>query len=838
MYQNIYYQRNKNRIHLWDESRGYSSFPYKRYAYRKASNGQHVSLYGDKLELVTGWRQEEIDDGLIFESDVPVETRVLIDIYGSSDDSSEGHRELFIDIEVESSDGFPVPSKAANVITATTLYDRISDTYFVFVLDEHSEMTEYQQNNVIVEPLSTEHDLIKAIYTKWIEIALTIVIGWNVDGFDIPYLYNRTVKVLGEDQAKALSPIHEVYWNEHKERYVIAGVSVLDYLALYKNFTYSEQSSYTLNAIGKKELNKGKIDYDGTLDDLFRDDIEKFIEYNVRDVAIVVELDEKLKLLELARGICHKGHVPYEDIYMSSRFLEGAILTYLKQLGVVTANKPADDADEHTFIGAYVKEPVPGLYKWVYDLDLTSLYPSVIMSLNISPETKIGKVLEWDAEQHVKSPAAKYEVQLVGRSTPIKMTGDKFQQFLADEKFSIASNGVLYSTKDRGLLSTILSTWFDERVEFRQLMAQYADSGDKAQAEYFKQRQHIQKILLNSLYGVLGLPSFRFYDLDSAAAVTTTGRQVIKFTQKMGNYWYNQRLNTVGDKDFCIYTDTDSVFFSALPIITAQVPDINTDDDQKMIDLTIKVAGWLQQFLNSSYDLLAKQFMNIDTHRFDIKQELVSKSALWIAKKRYAQWVVDENGISCDKLDVKGLDVVRSNYPIAFRKFMSEVLENILKGVDQQIISRNILTFKQEFRKLMLIDIAKPTGVNGIEKYFDSKSDSKFAPWKKGTPAHVKASIAHNILLGDIGLAKRYRNIGNGEKIKWVYLTDNQYKFDAIAFTGIDDPPELMEFIGKYVNYEKIFERELRKKLGDFYDALKWDFPSEHQAQAEQFFQF
>jgi DNA polymerase elongation subunit (family B) len=366
-------------------------------------------------------------------------------------------------------------------------------------------------------------------------------------------------------------------------------------------------------------------------------------------------------------------------------------------------------------------------------------------------------------------------------------------------------------------------------------MKKYGNEGNEAKYVFYKRRQHVQKILLNSLYGVLGLPIFRFYDVDNAEAVTTTGVTVIKFSKDIANHYYNKILSD--EKDHCIYIDTDSVFFSALPIVEKTRPDIDSTDDNVMATAILDVAQNVQDFINKSYDIMAKKFFNISTHRYDIKQEVISKRSIWLAKKRYAQWIINDNGVACDKLEVKGLDVVRSSYPTRFRTFMTEILKDILTDVDKQVIDDKIITLKQQIKNESVGDIAKTSAVKNVTKYKKMiAKDSAMGELAKGTPAHVKASIAFNQFCKKYNL--RVEPIKNGEKIKWIYLKTNELGFDGLAFRGHDDPPELMEFIEKYADKDKLFERELEGKLRDFYEALNWDFASENMATAKKFFSF
>ena len=837
-YQNAYYQREKNLVHIWDDKLGYRSFPYTRYAYEKAANGEYTTLYGDKVTKIYKFKG---DDPTLFESDVPETTRVLVDTYTDSDLPSEGHVILTYDIECEMESGLPDPEKAENELTSIGLHDSATNQYWVLVMDKEGKMVEKKTEKAIVIPFRDERDMLLKYLDLYEYINPTIVTGWNIDYFDTPMLYNRIKRLLGERHANRLSPIGECFWSPYRKRYFMAGVSYLDYMGLYKNFTYTELDSYRLDSIAQRELGRGKIEYEGNLDILFKDDIEKFIEYNLVDVELVVEFDKKLQFIDTARGICHAGHVPYEDFVYSSKYLEGALLTYLKRKNIVAPNKPADRRErmealkenkEEKFIGAYVKAPIVGKYEWIYDLDLTSLYPSIIMSINISPETKVGKIKDWDAQKFIKGEVNEYQI---GENW---ITRDNLEKLFEKSKYSIASNGVMYRTDKPGCIPDILDLWFSQRVEFRKLEKKYGEEGDKEKYAFYKKRQLVQKILLNSLYGVLGLPAFRFYDVDNATAVTTTGQTVIKSTADMANIKYNKELNTP-NADSNIYIDTDSVFFSAVPLLDHRFPNWKGDDQNTIAGYVNDIAGEMQDYLNNFYNILGKKVFNIDKHRFEIKKEFVSKAGIWIAKKRYAQWIISDNGVPVDKLDVKGLDVVRSSYPAAFRKFMSEVLIEILRGDTETQLTDKIYNFKKDLVNMDVVKIAKAGAVKELSKYLPKKKEqTAMFQFKSGTPAHVKAAIAYNQLLTHFGLDKQYEPLKDGDKIKWVYLKQNPYGLDGVAMNGYNDPKEIMDLVTTYIDYDKIFERELLKKLEDFYGALNWGEVLSSTKTAEKFFSF
>ena len=885
MYQNIYFDKKTNTCHLWDDKKGYTSFVFRPYAYRKRPNGKYKSIFGDDLEKVYSFNPR---DPSLFESDVPIETRILIDAYEDSDDVSDGHRVLYLDIEVSTEGGFPNVDEADKEITAIAIYDSLTSKYTAFILDRNGLMEDTDSDNREIRCFTDEDSLLTHFITKWEEIQPTIVTGWNSEQFDMPYLYRRMKNVIGPSQAKRMSPIGTVYINDWSKKLVVAGVTHLDYMKLYEKLNIKKEPSYALGAIGKKIVNMEKITYKGSLDDLYKSDINKYVEYNLNDVQIIVALEKKLQFIELARAICHKGHVPYDCYQMSSRFIEGAILMYLRRKGQVAKNKPLEgreeyeqrlDENEEGFEGAYVKAPKPGRYEWVFDLDLTSMYPNIIISLNISPETKIAVIerIEYDdqyvadrraeltedynnlsdstqketpLEEYIQQKLYIYNAKMFtqNRVSSYHIGGnvyshEQFKKLISESNLSVASNGVLYNKDIPGVIPEILVKWFDERKEMRKLAKDYHKKGDEGMYEFYEQRQKVQKVLLNSIYGVLGLPIFRFYDKDNASAVTITGQDIIKTTGKAINEYFKKTLNET-DGDWVIYTDTDSCFASALPIIQKNMPDIDTNDEKAMTEAILKVTGEVQSFVNKFYDMMSLRFFNIEKHRFDAKQEVIAKTGFWLAKKRYAQFIINNGGLVVNEMEVKGIDVVRTSFPIQFRKFMQQFLNDILRKTDKQVIDQNILTFlDKNLVDSPVIEIAKNTSVkfkSGGESKTDynPKTRSKFK-YIKGTTAQAKAALFYNDLLQHWGLDKMVPPIFHGQKIKWVYLKSNEYGSECIALKADGtDPDQIIDFINKYVDRTAMYEQELKGKLMDFYNILNWDYPNQTDKTLGEFFSF
>jgi DNA polymerase elongation subunit (family B) len=448
------------------------------------------------------------------------------------------------------------------------------------------------------------------------------------------------------------------------------------------------------------------------------------------------------------------------------------------------------------------------------------MYPSVIRSLNISPESKIGKVEGWDAEQFLKSTNQK-TYTLIGKNNREmgKMTERELQQYLDEAEVSISSNGILYRTDKQGLIPALLEKWFNERVEMRKLVKKFHDEGDTEKEEYFDRRQHIQKIVLNSLYGVLGLSVFRFYDVDNAEATTSTGQSLIKFSKKITNHFYNKELGT--NDDYVIYIDTDSIFASAVPLIKKRFPNQELTETM-MTQRIMEICAEVQDFLNKSYDYFGKKFCNVDKHVFDIKQEVIAKTGLFITKKRYGLRIINDAGRKVNKTHVKGLDTIRSNFAVAMKDLLQNVLDDILADVPKEKIDERISVFKRNMTSLHYDVMANPIGVKGIGKYEVKDSENAFSSYKKGTPVHVKAAINYNSLIDYWYEGKRYEKISNGSKIKWVYLKENEFGFDTIGYKGYEDPPQILDMIKKYIDHNKMYEQAMSKKVGMFYKALNW----------------
>lgn len=807
-------------MHLWDDVEGYFKFEYEKYAYIEDSSGEYQTLNGKKVSKIHEWDNHMINSGMLHEHDIHPEVRTLVDLYSDSDEMSNDHCIMCFDIEVAKDKKHSTAKDANNTITSIAAHDTKTNRTHVWILnyDPDRECGTYEDGDRTITILNSEIDLLKSFIAYYSHIQPTILTGWNIIGYDLPYLYNRLEKLFGRYSGNWLSQIKRVQYYENKLGKVvfkIGGTAVLDYMELYKIFTYTELPNYTLEAVSMFELGRGKVKYDGSLDDLYKSDFSKFIDYNITDVRLVLDLDLKLDFISIARGICHKGHVPYDDVYSTMRYMEGACITEARRKErVVDARLHGGDGEKG--IGAFVKIPRPGKYSWVYDLDLTSLYPSNIMSLNISPETKWGTILNWDSSDFVSCVDKEYEIQIFDTygGGEDRVGSKDIRKFLEINKLAVAANGILYKQDIEGLLPTILMKWFDERARFRKLATESYEKGNIEDHNTWDRKQKIQKVLLNSLYGVLLQPAFRFYDKDNGEAVTVTGQQVIKYTTTMINHVYNTECKTDGI-DYCVYSDTDSVFFESLPLLNVRHKNL---DEANIPDLTIGVATEIQNFVNACYDIYGYEFHNIDKHKWKIKQEYVAKRAFWgNKKKRYAMWLVREGSKVIDKIDIKGFDSVRSDFPKVFRSVLENVIVDVLKDKTCAQIQGDLSQFKQEFDSMPMMTIMKPTGVNNLDTY-TPRDTEKFKPH---TPVHVKAAINHNRLLKKIGNPS-VAPIYTGDKILWTYVKKNKYLYEEIAIKGYDDDPLIVAFVEENIYRDKLFDSYFVTKVQSIWDSLGW----------------
>ena len=664
------------------------------YFYIRTNNDSNIkTIFDDPVEKYTyenhHQRQDIISNNFdsedIFESDIGMTTRWLIDNF--HDKTEQQHlyklRTWFIDIEVLVDDRFPDIAKADSPITCISFFDNKIDKTITLALVPKGYQPKKLNDCLCFD---FEEELLRSFIYLINKSQAQILSGWNSEKFDIPYIVNRCKKILGEEEANKISPVNRID-TMHKGDISIKGITCLDYLQLYKKFEINLRDSYQLNSIAKFELDTEKIQFEGSLDDLYYNDFEKYIEYNRRDVDIVKQLDDKKKYIDLTRNLTMSACREMEDVYYNTRLIDGYVLSALKGMNKVVPDKPEREKKESAYAGAYVSDPVVGMHDWVIALDLSSLYPSIVRSLNMSPETIVDD----------------------------SYNGDCFT----------AANGSRYRKDKRGIFPLILDEITKKRKYYKKKVKEEEEKGDEEKAKFYWMRQYTYKILLNSAYGYIGADVTRFFNRDIAEGITLTGQAIVKFSEKHFN-----------NKDIrCIYVDTDSNFL-LMP------KEYNTTE--KCVEFGKK----LTKDINSKLDEFAKDKCNIvddNKHYFEFNFEKICKSILLVSKKRYAYHLIWKEGFDKDSIEVTGIEVVRSDTPEVCRDFTKDVLEMILRKKDKADIDKFVKEFKKKYEKMDLEQQAIPVGVKGVNKYAKNKHPIK------GTPVHVRAALYYNLYGVDKG---------------------------------------------------------------------------------------
>ena len=845
MYQSIFYDNKEYKYYLRDDINGWSDFKYYPTYYVEDYYGKYFTLEGKKVSPIK--KMDNWKDTKYYEKDIDKTTRVLIDLYYEEDDPSSNHNLVYLDIECEIG-GALTPENiklASTKITSIALYDNNTKKYICFVLDKGQNSIKEENKEICF--YSHEEDLLMAFLNEWETLDPTIISGWNSCFFDVPYLYYRIKNTLGEEQANRLSPIKRVEYNSYNEQQPIkiGGINHLDYMLLFKKYIAKQEPSYKLSNIGKKYVNLDKIEYEGSLSKLFKEDIHKYIEYNIRDVEIIVALEDKLKFIDLTITICHLCHVEYEKIYLSTSLNEGAILTYLKRKKIVSPNKPTtyNPSLQHIheeYAGGYLKEPIAGLYEWVIDLDFTSLYPSIIRSLNLGIETLMFRIInkdkydnKWSLKElkqldpNLNLNIEKVKADRTLTSSTIKV--GELIEYIKNNNLIISAPGIIFDKNKESIVCNILSDWFDKRQEYKKLMKEAYKKGDTTKGELYNRRQHAYKIKLNDVYGVFAINGWRYTDGHKfiSKAITLTGQRLIQESIKFVNDYINKELKT--NKDYIITSDTDSLFIHIKDLILKRFPDINLKSRQEVVPKILEIASEIQSKANSNLDTLVNELFNLNerSHYFELKQEVIIERGYFAGKRRYAQYIINKEGIEVEELDMKGLDLMKSNFPPLFRDFGELLIKDIMFNKPKNEIDNKILIFRKSLNDIDWKAVLKPTGLKKLEEYIESlpDKDNIFSRFKSKCPINTKAAIIYNDILRYKKLDKEYPLFQVGDKMFISYLKPNKYQIEVIGFNGYKDPPEIIELIETFCDKSKIFDSVMKNKIDNLYKDLNWDLP-------------
>jgi DNA polymerase elongation subunit (family B) len=726
-----------------------------------------------------------------------------------------------IDIEVGSENGFPDPHKAQEPMISIAL-TYLNGQSIIFGYGDYTT-----KNSEIYVKCEDEYTLCKKFLMYWQENCPDVISGWNIDGFDIPYIVNRFNKILGEDETKKLSPWNNiwersyVFKGQQKISYTITGVSALDYIELYKWYAPGgkSQESYKLDHIAFVELGNKKLDYSeyDSLHQLYKHNYQKFIEYNIVDVSLIFQLEEKLKLIELALTLAYDTKTNYEDVFAQTRMWDSLIYSYLLDKKIIVPPKVVKRKDS-AFEGAYVKDPQVGMHECVASFDLNSLYPHLIIQYNISPETLIEPSKYTKEMRNIISDGVDVDKLL-------KKEVDTSQL----KNVALTPNGQFFRNDVQGFLSKMMEEMYEDRKKFKKLMLkskqQYLDEKDPVKKQEienlvarYNNLQLAKKVSLNSAYGAMGSQYFRFYDLRMAVAVTLAGQLSIRWIESKINQFMNKLLKT--NKDYVVASDTDSIYLRLGELVDKVMKD--KSDVNKVISFMDKVCEEkLQPYIDDSYQELA-DYVHAYAQKMQMKREVLANKGFWTAKKRYVLNVYNSEGVEYKEPDMKvmGLEIVKSSTPYVIREKMKQVVKLIL-NTDEKTVQDYLAKYKEQFKQLSAEDIAFPRGINGLREYSDSVS-----LYKKGTPIHVRGAILYNHFLKEKNLTNKYPLIQEGEKLKFVYLkTPNHFKEDVISFP-IRLPKEFD--LDNYIDYEIQFSKSFIEPIKTILESIKWKVEKEN----------
>jgi DNA polymerase elongation subunit (family B) len=713
-------------------------------------------------------------------------------------------RLVTVDIETRSENGFPDVESADQEILLITIQDYNTKEITTWGQGPFK----IKQDNVRYIQFNNERDLLNSFINWWMENTPDVVTGWNIQLFDIPFITKRIDRVLGEKLAKRLSPWglvsqKEVFIKGRKQIfYDIGGITQLDYLDLYKKFTYTNQESYRLDHIANVELGQKKLDHSefDTFQDFYTNGWQKFVEYNIIDVELVDRLEDKMKLIELALTMAYDAKVNYNDVFYQVRMWDTIIYNYLKKKGIVIPPKEQTDKDEK-YAGAYVKEPTPGVYDWVVSFDLNSLYPHLIMQYNISPETILD-------ERH---PTASVD-KILGEQISFEMYKD----------YAVCANGAMFRKDKKGFLPELMEKMYGERVIFKKRMLKAKQEYEKTPTDALKKEiarcnniQMAKKISLNSAYGAIGNQYFRYFKLANAEAITLSGQVSIRWIENKMNQYLNKLLQTEGE-DYVIASDTDSIYLNLGPLVTKFLSS-KSDDKAAVVALLDKICQEkLEPFIEGSYQELA-DYVSAYDQKMSMKRENIADRGIWTAKKRYILNVWNSEGVqySEPKLKVMGIEAVKSSTPAPCRQMLKDSFKIMMSGSEDDMIDY-IDNCRKKFKQLSPEEISFPRSVSDVTKY---KSSSEI--YSKGTPIHCRGALLYNHYVKKAKLTNKYSLIQNGEKIKFCYLKKPNIIHENIISFIQDFPKELG--ISKYVDYDLQFDKAFLEPLKIILDAIGWN---------------
>lgn len=703
---------------------------------------------------------------------------------------------------------FPLPKDTKAEVLLITMVDLHTGRAFTWGTKPYNgEDTQYMY-------CATEEELFKQFVNFWEQRDIDIITGWNIEQFDLPYLINRMNKVLGDEFTKRLSPWKRVRCSDrmYKKRLEysteILGVSVLDYMNLYKKYMPIRQESYSLGHIAQVELGTTKLDHSEfeTFNEFWQKDWNKFTRYNIIDTTLIKGLDDKLKLIQVVLTMAYEAKINYEDVSSPVKLWDAIIHNHLLDQDIVVPQQ-AIEKSGIPLDGAYVKEPVPGWYKNVASIDATSLYPSEIITNNVSPETYVGNC------------GAGIEDFLSNRTIDV------------DSKYIVTPCGAVYSREKQGVLPAVVIKYMamrkDSKTEMLRLEQEYEDTKDESLKDRISALDNLQyaiKIAMNSLYGATANKFFRFYKHDHAASITLSGQYMLRTLEEKIDIRLNALFKTEGVK-YLIYIDTDSLYFNLDPVIQK----FNVPQDKAIKTIEKLTVEKINPIVNSLIEECCVKMRSYDNRIF-FKLEVAADKALWVGKKKYALRVHSSEGVtfSKPKMKVKGLEMVKSSTPKFVREQLKKALDLIF-DTDEKTIQSFVQEVRTNFMQLSYQEVSFPRGVNNLSDFEDDRTI-----YGSGTPIQVRGALLYNHKLLELGLDGKYPLIGEGDKIKFVYLKKpNTMKENVIAYPVDAGIPKEFGVIGQ-VDYDLQFEKTFHSSIDILTAAINWN--SVETSSLEEFF--
>ena len=828
-YRNALYlpQEECVRVFTWDEHGNRTKFDaqYSPYVMIEDPNGKEISIFNTKLrtrKFKTQYERnkfiKECGTRRLFENLNPVQ-QFLVDAYwkhnANVDFGKFAVRVITIDIEVYSPSEFPTAEHARHPINIITFHDSLTNKFYSWGTKEYK----HNREDLTYVHCKTERQLLLDFIEFFGTLEVDLLTGWNSAGFDIPYIINRIGNVLGEEHYQHLSPVRRVYnrmlksgmFGKQQIRWYIDGISCVDYIDIYKRFSFTNRESYKLDYIAELELGEKKVDYGNTnLASLANDDWQLFVDYNLQDVALLVKMDQKLQYIELLRMLAYMGLTTMENAMSTLSTISGTAAIRARQKGqfLPTFLRGEDDGKNP---GAYVAEPLEGFQTGVVSFDANSLYPNIMISLNMSPETKVGKIIDSDDEN--------VTIQHINGST-YNLSLGKFAKFVKDEQIAISKAKVLFSQKRKGILPEIVDEYYKERVAVRKEMMSLKkiNSKNKDVQDKITQlnaKQLCIKIFINSVYGYMGNKNAPLGDDDIASSITLTGQFVNKSSRSLAREYVASIVGNNDFEDIAVAGDTDSVYLSIAPLLRHHNVPLATDG--KVTPKVYEIIDGLNDFINERINEKMINELNSKDPRIFFKRESIIDKALFLQKKRYVAHVIDDEGIACAKWKYVGVEVVRTAMPKAIKPYVKKIIETMITSQNRAETNKVLNEAYEVLKALKPEEIAYVMGVKDYDKY---ASQCKEFTTIKGMPIHVKSAYYYNTLLNKLELTSKYEKLQSGDKLRWMYiLTPNKYGMKTIAFKYYY-PAEFRTLF--QIDYETMFEKIVFSVVERFFACVKW----------------